>query len=400
MSIFKTIFEPIESSTTIRNRVASPIELFFDLIFAAGIGATSHFLMHVNFWSVLLAIIVFVSMYIVWMMFSLFCMRFWGSSYIIRILLFFIMIPLVLFASITDSSVKSLHLLLIAFSLSRFALSISWLTALKFNYKIFDASERYELITISTCFSITALSAFMANLLFKISLANTVKILGGLLVLELCTWLVYNFIRDKKKSQPTVSYELLKERHILFGIIVFGEGLISVVSGINWNNSHILEGIILIILSFSIVFFFFLRVYEEFIRIQYTKKNIVSRLFFHMIICFILMILYASMRVVITNPYHVNSENVLMIVVSLAYITLAHWRSNIMYTTNAKDTEKKFFISDRISLIIMTPLTFSIYFQSNGYLILFLTLLFFLIHSLPMVYRYDILKESIESEYR
>lgn len=395
--IIKTAFEPLKLMDRNSQRSASPMELFFDLIFVAGIASVSHFLLHVTLLNILLAVILFSAMYIVWLSFSFFLMRFWGASYFLRLFLFLIMFPLVLFASVTDTGKGSMAVLGIAFVLSRLILGASWFFAFIQNKDHFTQMERSEIIMNSFLFIGSGVIAIILGMILSPVKTNYIITVGFLVLLELFSWIIYYSHRQVTEATFRVDIELLKERHMLFLILIFGEGLIGVVISINWSLTNLMSMLVLTFLAFGAIYFFFLRVFEEGAIIRYNRNNLVGRIFSHMFTCLNLLMLYANIRVVLESNHTVHKGNLILLVFSLGIIICRHLWSDVRVLLSKKSSHDRFLFVDIASLSLMLFLTIGMLFVKDGVLLLLFIFLFFFIHSLPTIYRYDFFKMKLFS---
>lgn len=391
--ILKTVFEPLKLAKLDNNHhSASPMELFFDLIFVAGIASAAHFFIHLNNTNLFLAITIFFSIYTIWLNFSIFMMKFWGSSYILRLLLFFVMVPMVLFSSVTDTGNGSIRVLLIGFFLSRLVLGIAWLIVFFQNRKI-EKNKKMEILLNSAVFLGTSCLLVLMSFIYEVDINIYLIYVSLLLTLEVSTFFFYYQNRRKKKIYSELNYSLLKERHMLFIILLFGEGIISIVVSIEWNNINIVDTFFQILFAFGAVYFFFLRVYEEGIFVPYNQENILGRLVSHVVTCMNILLLYANMHAVLNDVAHLNKSNVYLLMGSLLYITIRHaWRDLSIRPKTA------FIYADLYSFIIMFILIVSLAVAENATIVLLLLFLFFFVHSIPTVFRYQKFKENLLGE--
>jgi low temperature requirement protein LtrA len=123
----------LQNDSELKERVSSPLELFFDLMLVAIFGVVAHQFYHITVIELLLAFSLFFATFFVWININMFMMRFYSASYLIRIGLMSTMLPLFMIASVEDiSSPEGIRVISIGLFLSRIILIILWyIVALK-----------------------------------------------------------------------------------------------------------------------------------------------------------------------------------------------------------------------------------------------------------------------------
>ena len=214
------------------DRQATWLELFFDLIFVVALGKVTHFLTHVHhghldtgiWWKFFL---VFIPLWWIWVGHTVYSNRFDADTRIHRVITLFLMSLIVLMSVVLGTDFSHSHLLFVLlYSVARFVIVGMYFSASRshpdtagFTSKValfFGAGALISLSSIFFPFPL-AILVFYAGLLFDI--------------------LSPVFFRNVLQAPP-VDREHLVERIGLLAIILLGESIISMSSGITnvtWN---------------------------------------------------------------------------------------------------------------------------------------------------------------------
>ncbi len=392
-------------------RTAHPLELFFDLVFVAALASVGHYFHHPTFSSVIQAIILFTSIYLIWVNITNYNIYYFGNSYFIKFCLLITMIPVMFLISVDDvSSQLSIQVLAGSFALTRFSMAFIWNYSAVHRYRDIDRNLHqqdhhiYMRVMGRYLRGSFVISGFISLIpVFKPDILLTCLLLS--ILTEFGIKLICNH-RLKRYDAPFFDFDLLKERHLLFVILVWGEGLMTIINQINWENNPLYVLISTIIL-FLILFSFFIRAVEEFDIYNYYEKN---QRFFEInngIFPFLTLALFVSLSMVVAEP-HVHLANRIIIIICLIYIVTSH----IIFNNQIKKKQQtdstlhtllfdeesikivmnenyqKYLAIDLRLLYIQFVLVIVLIFVQSSLLFVLITLIFFLLHIAAVPYRY------------
>ncbi len=372
-------------------RSAHMMELFFDLIFVAALSSIGHLFIHPTLQSILAGVILYFAVYRIWSLITKYLIYFFSASYFHRVFVFVAMFPLIFIIGLDNYSDKmNIILLTCSFALSRLSIFFVWRTSVVLNEQTTNLYIRKYAKSESIINLVTAA-------IFLIPVLN-VNIFIPVVVVALVTENIMEAVayRTNQYIEPMVDYELLKERHVLFLILVWGEGIITAIGTLNFDNSVFPE-IFMPISLFIIVYFFFIRAQEEYGLFEYTKDNVASFSRMHMILPLICLTLFQVLGGVANGHGHISFLSKLIIIADLMYITCWHLFSNLDML-NAKDQKKMFkeyLKFDNKLLYIQFIIIVLLYFIENNYLFILAVLVFFIFHSLALPKRYECYKKTI-----
>lgn len=396
-------------NSNIISRAASPLELFFDLIFVLILANIGHILYEPTFENISLSIALYLNIYFFWTNITMYFIRFYEATYSLRFGLIIVMIPLLFYAIIDDfSSQSSIIFIAIGFILSRIALISLWHFTVFQNKKITNEVFKKSVLIDLKAFSFS--SFFMVlPLIYPRSLILIICLIAAIIFEYMFIFISYrenNTILEHEKM-PQIDFTLLKERHILFIILIFGEGLVSTINTFN-NDIPIYLSSINTILLFFIVILFFTRVYEEFLLMPYNNIPNNFAMLNHLTFSFSLLFLFSVLGAITTQGTEVLLIYRVIIFFFLMYLTTWHIIANkydghFLKKTNSiphfvSISHIQFLKVDNITLYLMYLVSFVILLVQNTTLVLLLILIYFALHVLPMPYRYQMYKVKLYEE--
>ena len=285
-----------------KNRHATWLELFFDLVFVAAIGFVAHDLAHthdnhLSSKQILLFPLQFIPIWWIWATHTVYSNRFDTDSNRHRFATLLIMLLLVVMATFLGSNIGQRYsLFVLTYVLIRFIIA-----GLYFNSAGKHSEKSIFTKQIGIGFAIGALICG-SSIFFEAPLRYLVFYTG--IIFDL-TFPI--FLRDKLKSIP-IHLEHLVERSGLLIIILLGESVISLVNalqGKEWDVYNAVAAISGFIMIGAIWWIYF----ESFNRLERAKRTLTGMpiLYAHLIVCMGLIILANVIRHAILqdldNPY-------------------------------------------------------------------------------------------------
>lgn len=390
------------SEGKIVHRAASPLELFFDLMFVAVFAAIATLLHEITIEHITLAIVLFLVTYLFWGNVNMYMMRFYSTSYIVRVGIGLVMIPLLFLAGIRDyHSTLSIQIISVAFFASRIILSSLWyITTFKNKHVTnnqFKLGVKFDLQSFIGSAFIGVIPLFMpTTFILIVSLISS-------LVFEIA-WVALKYRRNQNlisfqsESMPLLDMHLLRERFLLFFIIIFGEGIITSVATLQIDSNNLIRSIGLPIIVFLTVFAFFIRIYEEFTSFNIIIQSLSLRtIFYNAISAFNILLLYTLLNTIVESHDHVDFPTQLTLFISITFITILHVIANLReINKHEKNTVLyKFYKLDLQTLLVMQVIATSVLFFNNPIIIIFSVFAFFVIHILAIPYRYQYFKKNL-----
>ncbi len=372
-------------------RSAHMIELFFDLIFVAALSSIGHLFLHPTLQSIFAGIILYFAVYRIWALITQYLLYFFSASYFIRIFVFVAMVPLIFIIGLDNYQDKlNIYLLTSSFALSRLAIFFVWRVGVVHNRSTTNLYIRKYAQSESTINLATAV-------IFLIPLFN-VELFIPIVIVALITENIMESVgrRTNHFLPPNIDYELLKERHVLFLILVWGEGIITAIGTINFDHSLFPE-VFMPLSLFIIVYLFFIRAQEEYGLFEYDAENILSMTRLHLIFPLICLTLFQVLGGIANSHGHINLVSKVIITIDLMYITCWHLFTNldILNDNSIPVIFKEYLHFDNKLLYIQYVLIVLLYFINNSYLYIFVVLVFFILHSLALPKRYNCYKKTI-----
>lgn len=372
-------------------RSAHPLELFFDLIFVIALANIAHHLEHMSLGSLLSSLLLYFVVYSIWYSITEYSAMFMTkqTNYFIRLMIFLIMLPMVFLTGITEfSSPNAIKIISLALASSRLMIGYIWRDAV--------INAPINNISLSIVYKMVSNFYMIAGSLYILVLFN-VKLFLFVLI---CNVIIESIIipikvrKIKKKLffKVPINQELLIERHLLFIILVFGEGLVQAINTTNLDYG--IEGILSPILLFSIAFVFYLRVFEEFSVSDYMTN--VDGTWRYLTLNFFLLFLFTVLGTIphiIHEHHYLPFETKLLIFGLLQYVVISHTVVNIMQIHRYRCKNYEFFVLDLITLGIMAIVAFGIFWINSVLATYLLVLIFFILHVIAVPMRAHIIDQ-------
>lgn len=270
-----------------KSRHATWLELFFDLVFVAVIGAINHDLAHtheghINANQLLRFPLVFIPVWWIWATHTLYANRFDNDSRSHRLFALLIMALLVFTSTfIKNSHDQSSTHFIVLYTIIRFMLAIPYiLINIKYKDKAHFSKGMFYAIFLGALIS---LSSIMIDHNFKF-----IIFYGGILT----DMILQILLRHKTKKFPVHKTHLI-ERTGLLAIIILGESLISIVGNLSnivqWDCFVVISSIAGLAMLWSIWWIYF----DSFNKLERAKRitNGNVLIYTHLILCIGLMIL-------------------------------------------------------------------------------------------------------------
>ncbi len=372
-------------------RSAHPLELFFDLVFVIALANIALQLEHVSYTSIITALLLYVTVYSVWYSITEYSVMFTSSktNYFSRLMIFLVMIPMVFMIGITElTNDFEVRLLVISLISSRLLMGFIWRDAV--------VNAPLNNISLSKVYIVVAKYLILSGCIFIIPLIFP-NLLIPILLINLFIESIIMPLHRKKITKTLyfkvpMDEELLVERYLLFVIIVFGEGIVQAIG--TTDLSYGIEGMLSPLLLFSIAFFFYIRVYEEFMFTDCLEEK--EKNYNHFILNFLLLFLFTilgSLPDVIHEYNYLPMQYKVLLFCLLQYIVISHIRLNIKVLMNNNKVAKDFYILDLITLIIMGIISVGVFLinQING--LYLLVLIFFILHVVAVPLRAHIIDQ-------
>jgi low temperature requirement protein LtrA len=389
----------LQNDSELKERVSSPLELFFDLMLVAIFGVVAHQFYHITVIELLLAFSLFFATFFVWININMFMMRFYSASYLIRIGLMSTMLPLFMIASVEDiSSPEGIRVISIGLFLSRIILIILWyIVALKnpkVTNEIFKKAVKIDIVGYIIGAIVGAIPFFVPNeyvLIVAILLGSVAEIGYDQIMYKSVS------IRESK-GMPLLDIDLLNERILLFIILIFGEGVLSSFSIFSEHSTNNTEHIFLGIVVFISVFLFYLRVYEEWVMRKFLSKMETAQITRVLLIAFLQLSLYSILNAILVQKGFVDISFRVVLSIVLMIISGGHHSADLqdLKSTQTSDEEKKFARVDIATLYPMYILSVLVLFISSKIVIILIVFAYFIIHIIPVPYRYKLFKTRVE----
>lgn len=378
-------------------RASSPLELFFDLIFVALFAVIGHQFIHLTLISGILAFTLFVALFFIWSNINMFMMRFYHSSYYLRIGIMLAMLPMFLIATVDDMmNPRGIMSLGTGLLLSWIILIILWYMMTFKNKNITNVTFKKMIRIDLMGYMLYALIA-IAPLVVPNVYVLIVSIWSGIFIEILFVSFQYRRYQLHENQMPQIDLTLLNERFLLFIILIFGEGVLSSFSLFNEQSSHYFSSLGLSIIVFLSIFLFYLRVYEEATVRRFLPEFSMMYMLYLAGVGFLQLSLYSTMNAMLTYNGDVSYALRVMLMINLFGIALLHMYGDIrdLRNTSLSTEERKFAIVDIITLIPMLLLSLLPLGITSRVIIVCIVFAYFVIHIIPVPYRYEIFKKEL-----
>ena len=202
----------------------------------------------------------------------------------------------------------------------------------------------------------------------------------------------------ESEGMPLLDVDLLNERILLFIILIFGEGVLSSFSIFSEHSTNNTEHIFLGIVVFISVFLFYLRVYEEWVMRKFISKMETAQITRIMLMAFLQLSLYSILNAILVQKGFVDISFRVVLSIVLMIISWGHHSADIqdLKSTQTSDEEKKFARVDIATLYPMYILSILVLFISSKIVIILIVFAYFIIHIIPVPYRYKLFKTRVE----
>jgi low temperature requirement protein LtrA len=402
---FKKAFElpELRNQEKVKNRAASPVELFFDLMFVALFAAIAHYFYRITIPNTLLAFGMFMTTYVVWNNINMYMARFFSASYFVRFGALFIMLPLLFITGAADVE-SELNIITISVSIfiSRLVLISLWYISVFKNPNITNESFKNGVKIDLRSFALAAVIG-LSCLIHPTQTTLTITLFASLII-EL-PYIIYAYRKARANNSivssemPKIDTRLINERNLLIMIVIFGEGVISSVNNIKIDQSHLFESIFFPILTFTTVFLFFIRIFEE-MTINSDRAITAFTIFGRSIVAFNTLLIYSLLNQLSKFPEDIGNGLRVLLMLAFLFISLGHLANNIIELRKEKNPDLiKFYKLDNITLYLMIAIALIIPFIESAKVILVLAFIYFLVHTLAIPYRYLGFKKIVDEEY-
>ncbi len=367
--MIRQIFNKPRKFNMFETRQVDPMELFWDLIFVVALRyIIDSFVGEFTLYAFIIGLLVFLHAFIVWTNISVYSVNFYNTSHNNRLQMTFMLIPMLLVASITDYSLDSaVYLLAAALTITKLLQAYIWKSAIAeykhdVAYQSLTALYEGEVIAYIICALVSA-SLFMVPHLL-------IPILILLMVIEL---FLPGFINRKLDVEYVFDRILIAERFLLFIILIFGEGFIGIVHIFQHSSGLGLEDIMRGVIIFTALYSMFLKVYDE-----YTiHKERVSTTFMMYLYTYVVasMLVISALIILGLNYGDVAMSNRLILFIAMIVFNGMYIRNGYRYLTKRKvhllaDDIKYYKWDIAISIIVIAITLPAIIFVDSPFILL------------------------------
>lgn len=378
-------------------RAASPFELFLDLIFVIALSKLSYLFELQTIYGFLEATLLFAIIYSLWHTVTTYTVMFMKkeTNYWTRAMIFLVMLPLIFFISIQSFET---HVQVMIFCLS---LAISKiLLALILRDSIINAPLN-NILTSNLYLSISKTQLISSILLIIAAFIDNNLLFAILLVIIAVREVILVPHIHKKTIRQSFSplllnKQLFMERQLLFIILIFGESLISVVNNIASNPTPL--SVLYIILVFSIMFLFYVRISEE---TEYNTELIdrSNNLSYWMIMNYIIFTIFAVISMVpelIEHHHHLPISYLVILLAIMLFIATEHLRLNLKRLNKlSRPIDKVFYkVDNRMIFLMYVVCGLLLIFHNSVLVIYILLLIYFLLHVIALPFRSHLIDED------
>lgn len=273
--MIRQMFNKPRKFNTFLTRQVDPTELFWDLIFVVTLRyIIDSFVANYSPMNFLIGLIVFTHIYLFWMSFNVYNVNFHDVSHNNRILMTFMLSPLIIIASITDySNINALGYLGFSLFVLKIMQAFIWQRAINIHetdhsYRSLNFLYKTEVITYVFCGFIALLIIIFPNL--------AIYILLIMLIIEIIFPYLHNY---RKRSYYAFDRILIAERFLLFIILIFGEGFIGVVHIFQHYPTLYISDLIRGFIIYYTLYSMFLKLYDEY---TINKESISTTFMFYL----------------------------------------------------------------------------------------------------------------------
>ncbi len=378
-------------------RSASPFELFLDLIFVIALSKLSSLFEAQTIVTFFEATLLFAIIYSLWHTLTTYTVMFMKkeTNYWTRAMIFIVLLPLIFFLGIDNLNTQQ-EIAIFCFSLATSKMFLS----LIFRDSIINAplnnivtSNLYLMISKNQF--ISAIMLLIAGLIQNKALFIALLVIIALREIPLISYKKKQII-NKSFSPLLINKQLFMERQLLFIILIFGESLIGIVE--NLANHVSLVSVVNIIMVFSIMFLFYVRISEEseYNSALIERSDNLLEWLINSYIIYILFLILSTTPELISEHGSLPSFNLLLLIIILVYTSLEHIRLNNKNTQAISDPIENVYHSlENKMLIAMFVVTFLLIpFHSNTTLIYTILLVYFILHVLALPFRRHLIEDK------
>lgn len=380
-------------------RAASPFELFLDLIFVIALAKLTSLLELQTIFSFFEATLLFFIIYSIWFTLTTYTVMFMKKevNYWTRAMIFLVMVPLIFFLGVNN--IQDDHQIMI------FCMSLATsklILALIFRDSIINAPLNN--IVISKVYLAMAKAQIISAVLLMIAAFshNQTIFLVLLTIIAIREVIINPYKRERYVRNSfapfLINKQLFMERQLLFIIVIFGESLVTLITNITSSGTPYAS--LNIIVAFSIMFMFYMRISEE---SEYNKPIIEmsNNLPYWLVTDYMIFLLFF---VISTIPHnfarhgHIQPPILMLLILILIYIATGHLHLDIKNLKLAENTvDKVFHKVDIKTLICMYLVIISIaLFHGSVVIIYFQILIFFLLHIVALPFRSHLISKKCE----
>lgn len=378
------------SNGVMKNRYATPLELFFDLIFVIALGSITHIFSSFTFSNILFGILIYSTMYSTWFYLTIFNVMYMKQdiNYLLRLILFLIMLPMIFLLSIDNlDTASNIQMLVGTLGITKFMLAIAFRDSISSTkVKYVGVTKTYKMVSIFLIVS----SLLLMSVIFVPKIKYLMIILSLVFLIEMLIINLYQKKIEKKfTSTILIDKKLLSERQLLFLILIFGEGLISLIHSISFESGII--KVLNLTLFFAITYLFYIRIYEETHHNEKMIQNSTNayKYFLLSLNILILFLILGSIPQIIINIGYIPFKVQLTLFCLLSYICITHIIYNFNRLKEKIPKKNKIFHSfDLYMLTLMQILLFFIFIiDGQGTYVYLLVFIFFLLHVIALPFR-------------
>lgn len=390
LTYLKNSFEPLKLNNEeelIDQRTSHPLELFFDLVFVVALGKLGHVFLHPEIKQVLMAIILYLTVFQIWKNITNFNAYFFKSSLLISFLFLLVMLPVFFIASISDyQDIKNIYLLVVSISISRLVLTFAW-------YKLVYKNKNIRNVYIKQLSKSYSVVFMVSAILMLLGLLNY-RLFYVVLTITLCleffsiSHILAKANKKFKKYRPKIDKKLLQERRVLFIILVWGEALV-VVGSVFSNYDTFVHAVLMSLSLFFIIGLFFIRAIVALgDRYNYENMSPMEIELTDYIFPLISLSLFVSIAgIAISDSVYTMSR--LIVFADLLYINGHHMILNIENIKTTNDENLLYFTKvDNKLLIVQLVITFCLLVIDNSSIFVYLILVIFFLHAVAVPIRY------------
>ena len=350
-----------------KERHATWLELFFDLVFVVIISQLSHFLLHeISLLRFLEFLFLFIPVWWAWTGVTFYSTRFYSDDIEHRLLLLLQMGGAGAMAvNISEAFNNTFSGFAISYAFMRFILIVQYIRVYKSSVIKTSISPKPLLKRYIIGFSIAAVIWFIS------AFVTTLEIRIGLWIIGLIIDFATPITAGKLQPQYAPNMSHLPERMGLFTLIVLGESIVSIVIGMTdqqWNLYSVIVSALGLCISFSLWWLYFDSSGRLPIQILKEKSNVAIYfiwLYIHFPLVVAITAVGVGIRHLISNEQYstLTASDLWLICISVSIFLISQCILHLISVNNsnnkAKSLNRKKFVMFRIgSIIIILSLPF------------------------------------------